>query len=215
MPRLLSEAASKEMLSPYGIPFAPDAQVTDAAAAVEVARRVGYPVVAKLCGATIAHKTERGLVRLGLAGDHAVAAAVDALLGEATPEDGEVSVLIAPMVTGSRELICGISRDPAFGPTLMVGIGGIMAEALGDVAVRLVPAGRDDGHDMLDQLRHQALLDAFRGEPAVDRNEVVDVLVALNAVAVDRPDVISVDLNPLIISAGRPVAVDALVELDS
>jgi acetate---CoA ligase (ADP-forming) subunit beta len=95
----------------------------------------------------------------------------------------------------------------------MVGVGGILAEAVADVAIRLVPIERVDAEEMLDDLATQALLGPFRGEPAVDRAALVDVLVGLSKAAEAEPTIVSVDLNPLIIVDGKPVAVDALVEL--
>jgi acetyl-CoA synthetase (ADP-forming) len=97
--------------------------------------------------------------------------------------------------------------------TVMLGVGGVLAEAIADVVFRLVPIDRVDAGEMIDDLATQALLGPFRGEPAVDRERLVDVLVGLSDVAASRPDIASVDLNPLIVSDGVPVAVDALVEL--
>jgi acetyl-CoA synthetase (ADP-forming) len=209
----LSEADSTALLSDFGVTFAQQRLVGGPDEAAAAAVELGFPVVAKLCGDTIAHKTERGLVRLGLIDAAAVSAAASDLLAAATPEDGPVSVLIASMVRGTRELIAGLSRDEQFGMTVMVGIGGVLAEALGDVAIRLVPITRVDAADMLDELGTQSLLDSFRGEPALDRDAMIDVLLALSTLAEARPDVSSVDLNPLVIVNGRPIAVDALVEL--
>ncbi len=221
MSRTLSEADSKALLARFGVPFAPEHLVTDADAAVEAAAQVGLPVAAKLCGEHIAHKTERGLVRLGLSDPTAVAAATRELLEAARPQDAATGVLVAPMVSGTRELIAGVSHDDQFGPTVLVGIGGVLAEAVADVAIRLVPITTVDADDMLDQLSTQALLGEFRGEPAVDRSAVVEVLLALSAAAGstladdedDGEQIVSIDLNPLIISHGRPIAVDALVEV--
>jgi len=119
----------------------------------------------------------------------------------------------APMLSGTRELICGLHHDEQFGMTIMLGVGGVLAEALGDVTIRLAPIAEADAHQMIDDLRTAALLGEFRGEPAVDRDAVVSVLLALSAAATSRPDVVSVDVNPLIIVNGQPVAVDALVEV--
>jgi len=215
MSRTLSEADSKAFLTGFGVPFAPERLAPDAAAAVAAATEVGFPVAAKLCGENISHKTERGLVRLGLADEGSVSSAAQELLDAARPEDEATGVLIAPMLVGSRELIAGLSVDEQFGPTVLVGIGGVLAEAIADVAVRLVPITRVDAREMLEQLDSQALLGEFRGEPAVDRTAVEDVLLALSATAVAHPEVVSVDLNPLIVVDGRPVAVDALVEVTS
>jgi len=214
----LSEHESKGLLAGFGLPFAAERLVATPEAAVAAAAELGYPVAAKLCGDHVAHKTERGLVRLGLRDAVAVAAASEELLAAARPEDAVTGVLVAPMVQGLRELIAGLHEDPQFGPCVMLGIGGVFAEALADVAFRLVPVAAVDAEEMLDELGHQALLGPFRGEPAVDRAAVVAVVQGLSALAEARPDVESVDLNPLVVlgggpHAGRPVAVDALVVL--
>jgi acetyl-CoA synthetase (ADP-forming) len=118
------------------------------------------------------------------------------------------------MVPGSRELIAGFVRDDEFGPCVMVGLGGVLAEALGDVAFRLAPLEAVDADDLVDDLSSQALLGALRGEPAVDRSALAGILLGLAAAGHDDERIRSIDLNPLIVSAGIPVAVDALVELD-
>jgi acetyl-CoA synthetase (ADP-forming) len=214
MSRTLSEAESKELLASYGVPCAPDRLVADAAAAAVAAGELGMPVVVKLAGSSIAHKSERGLVRLGLDSADAVTRAATELLAAARPEDGDVCVLVAPMVQGQRELIVGAHRDPQFGPCVMVGIGGVLAEALADVSFRLVPIAAVDAEEMLDDLEGQALLGAVRGEDPVDRGAVVEVLCSLSRLLQERDDVASVDVNPMVVDRhGAPVAVDALVEL--
>lgn len=212
--RTLSETASKELLAAYGLPVPPEREVTSAADAAAAAESIGYPVVAKLCGDAIAHKTERGLVRLRLGDAGAVSGAAQELFGAATPDDGAVTVLVAPMVSGNRELIAGMLRDPQFGPTVMLGVGGVLAEAVADVVFRPAPLDRVTAEEMIDDLATQRLLGEFRGEAAVDRDPLVDLLVGLGRLAHERPDVMSVDVNPLIVTAdGVPVAVDALVEV--
>ena len=210
----LSESASKALLREFGVPLAPEREVTTAADAAAAAAEIGFPVVAKLCGDAIAHKTERGLVRLRLGDAAAVEAAAADLLAAATAADGPVTVLVAPMVAGNRELIAGVVRDPQFGANVMLGVGGVLAEAVADVVFRPVPISQVDATEMIDQLATQKLLGEFRGEAAVDRELLAQVLLGLSAAAVARPDVASIDVNPLIIAAdGRPVAVDALVEI--
>lgn len=211
--RTLSEADSKALLAAAGVPVLHEQVAPDAESAAAAAEELGFPVVAKLCGDRIAHKTERGLVRLRLGDAQAVRAAAAELLAAATPGDGEVGVLVAPMVSGNRELIAGLATDPQFGPTVMIGIGGVLAEAVADVAFRLVPLSEVDATEMIEDLNTQVLLGPFRGEPAVDCAAVAGVLLALSSLAERQPEVVSVDLNPLIIVDGRPVAVDALVEV--
>lgn len=212
--RTLSEADSKALLARFGVPFAPEAVVPTAADAADAAARIGFPVVVKLCGDAIAHKTERGLVRLRLTDAEAVAAAGRELLAAATADDGPVELLVAPMIAGNRELIAGLVRDPQFGMNVMLGLGGILAEAIADVVFRPVPVSRLDAADMVDSLATQRVLGEFRGEAAVDRERLIDVVVGLSQAAVATPELVSADLNPLIVGRdGIPVAVDALVEL--
>jgi succinyl-CoA synthetase beta subunit len=209
----LSEAASKQLLVAFGVPFPAERVVTTADAAVDAAREIGFPVAVKLGGDSIAHKTERGLVRLGVSSAEQARHAAAELLAAATPGDGEVHLLVAPMLRATRELIAGLHHDSQFGMTVMLGIGGVLAEAVADVSFRLVPLSRVDAEEMIDDLVLQKLLGPFRGEPAVDRGAVADVLVGLSAAAERRPDIASADLNPLLIVDGQPVAVDALVEV--
>ena len=207
----LSEADSRRLVEDAGVAVSPWTTASDAGSAAEAAEALGLPVVVKLCGDAIAHKTERGLVRLGLSSrDEAGAAAAD-LLAAARPQDGEVGLLVSTMVHGNRELIAGLVRDEQFGPCVMLGLGGILAEAVADVAFRLAPLEHGDALDLIDDLGAQSLLGEFRGEPAVDREALADTLMALSRIAADS-DIQSVDLNPLIVVEGRPVAVDALVE---
>jgi acyl-CoA synthetase (NDP forming) len=209
----LSEHESKVLLTRFGIGGARETLVAAPGDAAGAAARLGFPVALKLCGAAIAHKTERGLVRLGLADAAAVARAADELWALRRPEDGATGLLVAEMVRGRRELIAGVVRDPQFGPCVMLGVGGIFAEALGDVVFAVAPLGRSEALRMIAGLRTQALLGPFRGEPAVDRDALAAVLCGLGRLAVERADVASVDVNPLIVRDGVPVAVDALVEL--
>ena len=118
------------------------------------------------------------------------------------------------MVDGNRELIAGLNDDPQFGMTVMVGIGGILAEAIRDVSFRLAPITEVDAAEMLDDLATQRLFGEFRGEPEADRAAIVEALVALARVGVEEPGLRSADLNPLILVDGKPIAVDALLEIE-
>lgn len=210
----LSESASKELLREFAVPMAPERNVATADDAVAAADELGYPVVVKLNGDAIAHKTERGLVKLRLGDAAAVRAAAEELLGKATPDDGAVTLLVAPMISGNRELIAGVVRDPQFGANVMLGVGGVLAEAVADVQFRPVPISEVDAYEMIEGLATQRLLGEFRGEAAVDAPALASVLLGLSALAAARPEVVSVDVNPLIVRAdGSPIAVDALVEL--
>ena len=210
----LSEAESKALLARHGIPVPAEELVDSPEEAAAAAGRIGYPVVVKLCGRAIAHKTERGLVKLNLRDASAVTAAATELLSAARPEDGDVGLLVGAMVSGARELIAGFVRDDEFGPCVMLGIGGIFAEALGDVAFRLAPLAPIDADELIDDLSNQALLGALRGEPPVDRAALAGILRGLAELGEGDERIRSIDLNPLIVSGGGlPMAVDALVEL--
>ena len=210
----LSERASKALLAAHGVPIAPERFVDSPAAAGDAADEIGYPVVAKLNGDAIAHKTERGLVKLRLGDRAAVEAAATELLAAATSADGDVDVLIAPMVSGNRELIAGVVHDAQFGAMVMLGVGGILAEAVADVVFRPAPLDAPTAVDMIDGLATQKLLGEFRGEAAVNRDQLVGLLIGLGRLASERADVRSVDINPLIVEPnGDLVAVDGLVEI--
>jgi acyl-CoA synthetase (NDP forming) len=210
----LSERDSKALLAEYGVPIAPERVVADTSAAGAAADELGYPVVAKLNGDAIAHKTERGLVKLRLNDRRAVEAAAAELFAAAVPDDGDVAVLVAPMISGNRELIAGVVRDPQFGPSVMLGVGGILAEAVADVVFRPAPVDDVTASEMIDDLATQKLLGSFRGEAAVDRSQLVEIIIGLGRLAAERDDLVSVDINPLIVQPdGSVVAVDGLVEL--
>ncbi len=212
--RTLSEAESKAWLTTFGVPFPAEAEVSDAAAAATAAEELGCPVVAKLNGPNIAHKTERGLVRLNLSTPQAVAGAADELFAAARPDDGDVSVLVAPMLSTVREFIAGANLDAQFGPTVLFGVGGVLAEAIADVQIRLAPIDRGEVERMAESLVLAELLGDFRGQGRVDLEALGALIVGLGE-AICVPGVRSIDCNPVLIDNGRPIAVDALVEVDA
>lgn len=210
----LSEHAAKQLLAGFGVPVAREGLAANADAAAALAAQIGYPVAAKLCGAGIAHKTERGLVRLHLADESALRAAAAELLAQARPEDRAEGLLIAEMVPARLELIAGLVRDAQFGPCVLLGLGGILSEALADVVFAAAPLSRAEARAAIHRLRASHLITRpLRGDPACDMDAIADVLVRLGELAAARPDIASVDINPLRIRNGAPVAVDALVEL--
>ncbi len=212
----LSEARSKQFLSRFGVKFAKEIEVmreSDSITnAVKAAEQIGFPVVVKLCGDLIAHKTERGLVRLAVKTSTDVALAAQELLAKTSPQDGEVSLIVASMESGKREFIAGVIRDPQFGLFVMIGLGGIYAEILGDVAFAPVPLTHAGALDLQRRLKQQAIFQEFRGEKAVSREQIADVLVALSNAIENDDSIASIDINPILVrSDGSIVAVDALV----
>ena len=205
---------SKQLLAPFGFPFTSEAIVNTSVEAGDAADAMGYPVVVKLNGPAIAHKTERGLVRLQLADRSAVEQAAAQLLALATVSDGRVQLLVARMISGSRELIVGMVNDPVFGKTAMLGIGGIFAEVIQDVVFAPLPIDQSRALGMIDALKYKSMLQEFRGESAVNVGALTDALVALSAACDAHQEIVSIDINPMIVQRdGSLVAVDALVEV--
>ncbi len=214
MSHTLSEFESKRLLARGGVPIPEERLVSSPDEALGAAEALGYPVALKLCGRGIAHKTERDLVRLDLFEPEELRRQAEDLLERRRAGEADAGLLVQPMVTGRRELIAGLVRDPQFGPCVMFGLGGVLAEALGDVVFALAPLAPHDAQDLIDALEHASVLGEFRGDPPVDRAALVRILEALSELGVSRPDVLSVDLNPLILRGAEPVVVDALVEID-
>jgi acetate---CoA ligase (ADP-forming) subunit beta len=212
--RMLPEPEAALLLTSHGLPYVDHGTADTAEAAVTISRRLGYPVVLKIVSAEIVHKTEAGGVVLGLRTDREVLDAYDGLVEHVrascpgAPVDG---VLVARQVRARRELIVGAIRDATFGPTVMVGLGGVFAEALRDVVFRLAPLRRGDGLDMLDELRGTRLLDGFRGEPPVDRDQVAEMLVGVGDLLLSHPEIEEIDLNPVSVAADGCVALDARI----
>lgn len=199
---ILSEWASKQLLGP-DLPR-PREQLTEAVEeAVDFARQLAGPVVAKASG--VAHKSEGGLVLLGLDGD----GVADCWARLAAAGDG--TVLVAEQLTGELELLVGGLRDPQFGPLVSVGIGGIAAEVLGDVAFVLAPPEPGELGRALDRLRGRRLLDGYRSAPPVDRDGLARVVDVVSRLLLDDQTVLEIDCNPVLVVGGAPVVLDALV----
>ena len=213
----LGEAEAKRLFSLYGVPVTPGVVVSTADEAVHEATRLGFPVAMKAATERIQHKTEAGVVLLGVADEAAVRQAFLTLAERveaagAGPLDG---VLVERMITGKREFVVGMTRDHLFGPVVMFGLGGILTEALHDVVFAVAPVGEEDAQELLDQIKAKVLLGAFRGAPAVDRDKLVEVIQAVSRMAGDHPEIREIDINPVLIDGSQPVAVDALVSLGS
>ncbi|MFF4039666.1 acetate--CoA ligase family protein [Streptomyces sp. NPDC001816] len=211
----LSEHAAKQLLRAYGIRVPREQLVTSAAAAVRAAGQVGYPVVMKASGAQIAHKTELGLVKIGLTSASQVRDAYRELTDIARYEGVSLDgVLVCQMVEQGVEMVVGVTHDELFGPTVTVGLGGVLVEVLRDAAVRVPPFGEEQARDMLAELRGRALLDGVRGRPPADLDALVEVVLRVQRMALELGEQIAeLDINPLmVLPRGQgAVALDALV----
>jgi acetyl-CoA synthetase (ADP-forming) len=206
----LGEYEAKQFLAGFGIPVTREVLAQGAQAAARAAAEMGFPVVLKAAGAKLFHKTEVEGVSLNLRAEKDVEREGERLLDI----PGCEALLVQEMVKGGRELVCGLTRDPHFGPCVMFGIGGILTEILKDNSFRLAPLTSRDARDMLMEIRAKKILDPFRGEAAVDLDVLSQILVALGEIGLKYEAVTEVDINPLKIRPdGTPVAVDALVVL--
>ena len=214
--RLLTGEIPLALLRAYGIASVSGRVARDAAAAVAIAGEVGYPVALKIASGKISHKSDIGGVRTGLERAEDVKRAFDDIVRNASrvvPSDAIDGVLVQRMAGSGRELIVGMARDPSFGPLMMFGLGGVLAEAVQDVVFRLAPLTRWDAAEMCRSIRGTKLLQEFRGAPAVDLRALEDVLLRVSQLACDFPEIEELDLNPLLASEKGAVAVDARIVL--
>ncbi|HEV2300047.1 MAG TPA: acetate--CoA ligase family protein [Stellaceae bacterium] len=214
---VLTEAEAKALLARYGIPRPPEALAKSVEEAVAAASRIGGRVALKVQSPDIVHKTEAGAVALDIEGEAAVRAAYAGVLARAKaahPEARIEGVLVQKMAPPGREIILGTSRDPDFGPMLMVGLGGIHVEVLRDVAFAPAPIGEAEALALLGELKGAAVLDGVRGEKPTDRAALARLMAALSRFAADHADLVAeIDLNPVIVHGegdGLSV-VDALI----
>ncbi|MBI5583193.1 MAG: acetate--CoA ligase family protein [Deltaproteobacteria bacterium] len=206
----LTEFESKQLLSGYGIPVTRELEASTPEAALQAAAEIGYPVALKGAGVGLLHKTEAGLVHLNLKNAEEVAEAYGAVTGDPAVSQ----VLVQEMISGERELVAGLTRDPQFGPCVMFGLGGIFTEILKDVVFRVAPLSRWDARQMLEDLRGREILGALRGLPPADLEALAAILIALGRIGLENPELREIDINPLLIQGdGRPIAVDALIVL--
>ncbi len=213
----LSEHGSKEVLRAYKIPVSNDVLVGSAAEAARAAAAIGFPVVMKACSPQLLHKSDLGLVKVGVSSAAEAKAAYNELAEAARKADRRADlegVLVCEMVTGGIEAVIGVSQDELFGPVVMLGLGGVFVEVLGDVTFRVPPFGRDDAERMVGELAGAKLFDGVRGAKPADVKALVDTIMKVQRLAVDNADAIAeLDINPLVV---RPrgkgvVALDALV----
>jgi acyl-CoA synthetase (NDP forming) len=210
----LDEAAGKALLAAYGIRTPRSVVARDAAAAEDAARNLDGPFVVKVVSPDILHKSDAGGVALALATPAAVGAALAAMAQKPMIAAAKVECwLVEEMIPAGREVVVGGFRDPQFGPMLMVGLGGIFVEILKDVAFRICPVSVSEARDMLASLKGAALLDGARGEAAVDRDALVELMLRVGGeggLLMDLADEIAeMDVNPVIVSPRGAVAVDA------
>ncbi len=213
--RTLTERLSKAVLAEYGVPVTAEQLVQDADAAVAAAEAIGYPVALKIESPDLPHKTEAGVIRLGLGDGDAVRAAFAAVTeaaSQVTPTPRVNGVLVQVMAEPGLEMMIGVTYDPQFGPLVAVGFGGTLVEVLRDTVVRLAPVGVAEATAMIDALRGRTVLDGYRGGAAADVAGLAELVARVSECAVDlRDNIAEIDVNPVLVSPTGAVAVDALV----
>lgn len=207
----LSEYESKRLLAAYGLPVTAEKLAITGEELIKAAAEIGYPLVIKACSADIAHKTEKGLIRVDVRNDQEALTAFDEIV--AGMNGAGKAVLVQEMIRGQRELVVGLTRDPQFGPCVMFGLGGIFTEILEDTVFRVAPLQKRDALDMMQEIKAHKILEAVRGLEAVDRQLMADILITVGQIGIENDRIKEIDLNPVIIANGKPVVVDALVVL--
>ncbi len=209
----ITENEAKKIFKLFHIPVVEEKKETNINRVLDACGKIGFPVVLKGMGQNILHKTESGLVRVGLSSADQVRDAVGQM--KTSAKDDIEAFLIQPLVSGKREFVAGMFKDPQFGPVIVFGLGGVLTEALKDIVFKIAPLNDVDMDDMFEQLSSKTLLNAFRGEKKVNKTAIKSILKSLSDIAKAFPDIKEIDINPLIIQPdGSPVAVDGLIVLE-
>ena len=211
--KTLSEYESKEIFRDYGIPVALEKMAHNIDSLRMTFQEIGFPLVLKGCAPHLSHKTERNLVRLDIRSEEDAEAVFKEIMKDIRDEGG--SVLVQEMIQGQRELVAGLVRDQQFGPCVMFGLGGIFTEILQDTVFRVAPLKKGDAFDMMKEIKSNKILEEVRGMPAADKEQLADILIKIGNIGLEQSSIQEIDINPLILAGSRPVAVDALVVLES
>ena len=198
----IGDAEARAILQAYGLAIPESELASTPEEAVEIAGRIGYPVVLKVASPDILHKTDVGGVRVGLESPADVRDAFDLITYRAQrylPEARLWGCLVQKMVPQGLEILIGMNRDPQFGPLVTFGLGGIYVEILKDVTFRVAPFSRQEAQAMLSEIRTRALLDGMRGNPPVDKQALLDALLRIGQLVTDFPEIAELDINPFMV----------------
>ncbi|MDP9305939.1 MAG: acetate--CoA ligase family protein [Thermoproteota archaeon] len=213
-PKVITEESSKEILSEYGIKVPQYALVTSSDEAVKKSKEIGFPLVAKIVSADILHKTDVGGVKVGLRSEDEVKKAFDDMYHRLKEKFDVKGVLLEKMVPNGVELIIGLQNDSQFGPSIMVGLGGIFTELFKDVLFRVLPITKDDAIKMLNSLRGRDILKGFRGSKPVNMDMISEAIVNIGTLGVDLAGKYeNIDFNPVVVYPDGYFVVDAKIIL--
>ena len=208
--RALDEHESKEVLKAYGIPVTKEEVVLSEEDALSFANSSGFPVVLKGCSSEILHKSGKGLIYLNLNSEEEIRRCFNSIR-ESAEED--TPVLVQEMVPGNREILMGMTRFPGFGPCLLFGLGGVFTESINDVTFRSAPLSLTEAEEMIFDIKSKDILKEYRGMPHVNIHILKDIVQRIGFISVIHPEILEIDLNPIIINGSEPVVVDALFVL--
>ncbi len=213
----LLEPESKQLMKEIGVTTTDFQVAKNDKEAIQVAKKIGFPVVMKILSPQIIHKTDAGGVRLNIKSEEETREAFDEIVASAKNYDSKAEirgVLIEKMVKPSTEIIVGVTRDPTFGPAIMFGLGGIFVELLKDVSFRIAPINKDDALEMIHEIKALPMLQGFRGGPNVKLELIVDILLKISQLTIDYiDDILEIDLNPIFAYDDKILTVDARIIL--
>ncbi len=215
--RILTEYESKKFLKRMGIPVVETRLAKTQKEAVLLSRKIGFPVALKISSPEITHKTDSGGVRLSLDNMKEVKSAYHEITGgvlKQYPNATIQGVSVQKMAKPGTEVIVGTSKDPQFGPVIMFGLGGIFVEVLKDVSFRIIPLGRKDALEMIEEIKGYPLLQGYRGKESVDIPALTEIILKISRVMEENPEIKELELNPIMAYKKGALAVDGRIILE-
>ncbi len=212
----LFEHEAKMLCGLYGVPITRIEVAKTEDAAVEAAKRIGFPIVLKIVSAQVLHKSDAGGVIVGVNDEKGIREGYQRIVANIkknVPTAVIDGILVQEMAPKGIEIIIGSTVDPTFGPTIMFGLGGIFVEILKDVSFRLAPITKEDAWEMLDEIKAKKMLEGPRGTPKADKEAIVATLLAVSKMLMECPEIKELDMNPLLVYEKGARAVDARVIL--
>jgi len=213
----LTEIESKDLIKQAGIPVVEARLATSKTKAVELAKKMGFPIALKIISPDVIHKSDSGGVKLGIDSAAKVGEAYTEILAAIKkhyPKAKVHGVSVQKMAKPGVEVIIGMTKDAQFGPVLMFGLGGILVEVLKDVAFRIVPLNKRDAHEMIKEIKGYPVLEGYRGHDPADISFLEDLLLKVSDFVDKNPEIKELDLNPIFAYKNKAVAVDARVILE-
>ncbi len=212
----LFEHEAKMLCGLYGVPITRIEVAKTEDAAVEAAKRIGFPIVLKIVSAQVLHKSDAGGVIVGVNDEKGIREGYQRIVANIKKNVSTAvidGILVQEMAPKGTEIIIGSTVDPTFGPTIMFGLGGIFVEILKDVSFRLAPITKEDAWEMLDEIKAKKMLEGPRGTPKADKEAIVATLLAVSKMLMECPEIKELDMNPLLVYEKGARAVDARVIL--